>query len=94
MNITTIFNTEKEIYLLILYVGVSFFYYVFCEYLFGQSVGKNITNTFVVFRGNRFVGSVVRAFGRKIPFEPFSFFFAKPAGRWHDKLSDSRIVKE
>lgn len=82
----------EEIYLLAVYACTSILYYMYTEFLFAQSIGKLATNTFVDFHGNRLTGSIIRAFTRKIPLEPISFFMKEPMSRWHDKLSKSQLV--
>ena len=75
------------------YGVTSILYFVYCEFLFGQSIGKTVTNTHVYFHGNRLAWASIRTLARKIPLEPLSFFLKGSAARWHDKLSKSHLTK-
>lgn len=79
-----------------LMLAAGFFgYYVFMETKFQKTIGKFITKTKVVNKnGTRpEVGDIVRrTFCRLIPFDRVSFLFT-PNG-FHDKLSDTTIIKD
>ena len=71
-------------------------YYTFCEALFGRTLGKLVTRTWVVrtYGGSpAFWQIVLRSLARLIPFEAFSFFGREPIG-WHDSLSETRVVRK
>ena len=75
---------------------ISYFgYYLICESIWQQTLGKVITKTKVVDRnGNKpdFLRILGRSFARYIPFEPFSYLFnGYPVG-WHDSLSKTLVV--
>ena len=71
-------------------------YYAFCEALFGRTLGKLVTRTWVVDASGgkpTFWQILGRSAARSIPFEPFSFFGREPTG-WHDRLSETRVVRK
>jgi len=71
-------------------------YYGLCELIFGRTLGKLVTRTWVVDEaGGRptFWQILGRSAARSIPFEPFSFFGREPIG-WHDRLSETRVVRK
>ena len=70
-------------------------YYTIMEASTGRSIGKYITKTKVVNeKGEKpSLGTAfVRSLCRFIPFEAFSFLGSDSYG-WHDKFSDTRVVK-
>jgi uncharacterized RDD family membrane protein YckC len=70
-------------------------YYILMEWLFQRTIAKFLTGTIVVNQdGQRPTLKQVlgRSFARFIPFEPFSFFGAKPIG-WHDSLSKTLVIR-
>jgi len=70
-------------------------YYLFCEGVFGRTVGKLVTRTRVVTvsgENPRFLQIVGRTLARFIPFEAFSFFGPLAVG-WHDSLSGTRVIR-
>ena len=59
----------------------------------GRSLGKLITGTKAIRWDNQPFGwgdAFGRAFSRMVPFEPFSALWGSP---WHDKWTDTRVVK-
>jgi len=73
--------------------GFFMIYYIFCESLFGRTLGKLITGTKVIdLEGKRpsFLTIMGRSFARIVPFEPLSFFGS--SGGWHDRWSETRVV--
>lgn len=73
-----------------------FSYYVFCEGLWGRTLGKLITGTVVVDdRGGKpSFGQVLgRSAARFIPFEAFSVLFAENSRGWHDSLAKTHVVQ-
>ena len=72
-------------------------YYIPQEALSGKTLAKLITGTRVV----SVVGTrptwkqiVGRTFSRMIPFEPFSFLRGGNPVGWHDRLSNTRVIKD
>lgn len=62
----------------------------------GKTVGKMVTKTKVVTQDGEepeVVDILARTFIRLVPFEPFSFWGAKPNG-WHDRWSKTMVVEE
>lgn len=72
-------------------------YYGFCETVWGRTIGKVLTKTKVVNKSGvkpSFSQIIKRTISRIVPFEPFSFLgSANPALGWHDKWSDTFVVK-
>ena len=71
-------------------------YYIAMEGIFGRTVGKYLTNSFVVDEdGDKpsFVKIIIRSLCRLIPLEALSFLVSDAVG-WHDKLSKTRVVVE
>jgi uncharacterized RDD family membrane protein YckC len=71
-------------------------YYAFSEAVFGRTLGKLVTGTWVVNDAGgkpTFAQILGRSAARSIPFEPFSFFGTEPGG-WHDRLSGTRVVRK
>lgn len=71
-----------------------FTYYIILEYKYGQTIGKRITKTKVEFpkNSNRFNVILIRTISRLIPLEPFSVLNSN-VKMWHDKLSNTNLVK-
>lgn len=70
-------------------------YYVVMEYYFQVTIGKLITGTVVVnMQGNKpEINAILgRSISRIVPFEPFSFLGSSAIG-WHDKWSNTRVIK-
>jgi uncharacterized RDD family membrane protein YckC len=70
-------------------------YYAISEGLFGRTLGKLVTRTWVVDASGgkpTFAQILGRSAARCIPFEPFSFLAGEPIG-WHDTLSGTRVVR-
>ena len=80
----------------ILYSIFSFFiYYVFCEYLFGRTLGKLFTKSVVVAeKGEKpSLGKIIlRSLIRNVPFEPLSVLSAT-SKMWHDTWTNTVVVK-
>jgi len=60
----------------------------------GRTIGKLITGTYAVKNDGQpldFGTALKRSFSRIVPFEPFSGFGAAP---WHDKWTDTTVVKK
>jgi len=71
-------------------------YYAISEALFGRTLGKLVTRTWVVNESGgkpTFAQILGRSAARCLPFEPFSFFGREPVG-WHDTLSGTRVVRK
>ena len=71
-------------------------YYAVSEGLFGRTLGKLVTRTWVVDESGgkpSFAQIFGRSAARCIPFEPFSFFGGEPTG-WHDTMSGTRVVRK
>jgi uncharacterized RDD family membrane protein YckC len=71
-------------------------YYIFFEGIFGQSLGKMITGTFVVTEDGEkpnLERIMTRTLCRFIPFDTFSFLGANAIG-WHDSISKTMVVKK
>lgn len=72
-------------------------YYAISEALFGRTLGKLVTRTWVVseYDGGKptFAQILGRSAARSVPFEPFSFFGSEPTG-WHDQWSGTRVVRK
>jgi len=78
----------------VMYIIGSFIYYPFFETWFGTSPGKSLTGTRVTDEfGNKpsFANILGRTLCRFVPFDAISFLGA--AG-WHDKWSDTYVLKE
>lgn len=91
-------NTKSPIQMLLGYFLFLFCYigyYVFMETKYQKTIVKFITNTKVVNKNGTKpkVGDVLRrTFCRLIPFDRISFLFT--ANGFHDRLSDTTIIKE
>ncbi|UKJ06266.1 RDD family protein [Solitalea lacus] len=75
--------------------AVTLLYYLVCESVFGQTVGKFVTRTHVVDDyGNKpgFLRILARTLCRAIPLEALSFLFT-PIG-WHDSISKTYVVRK
>lgn len=72
------------------------FYFTFSEFVFGQTIGKVLTNSFVGnAKGGRasFGQTIGRTFARWIPFEQFSFLGTEASG-WHDSITGTNVFYE
>lgn len=61
-------------------------YYLFCETLYGRTLGKIWTDTVLIRTKNFFYRITIRTLSRMIPFEQLSFLSKKHPG-WHDRFS-------
>lgn len=69
-------------------------YYPFYEIIFNATPAKLLTESRVVTSGGQKPAPstiIARTVARFIPFEPFSFF---GEGRWHDSVTNTRVVNE
>jgi uncharacterized RDD family membrane protein YckC len=77
-------------------VGLLGYHFIF-EATLGRTPGKFLTGTRVVSsNGARAsIGQILgRTLARFVPFEPLSFLFGgNPPSGWHDKWSNTRVVK-
>jgi uncharacterized RDD family membrane protein YckC len=74
---------------------VFFIYYACMEAMFGRTIGKLITGTYVVDKHGRqpsLYTIAMRTLSRFVPFEAFSFL-ADSRG-WHDRWTDSWVVQK
>lgn len=88
-------NDDGPWFAYLLFLIGYFSYYVFCESVFGRTVGKLITNTKVVDQNGNLpsTGTIfMRTLVRLVPFEAFSFFGDSERG-WHDRWSNTYVVK-
>jgi uncharacterized RDD family membrane protein YckC len=72
-------------------------YYIPQEALSGKTLAKLVTGTRVVsVDGTRptLAQIVGRTFSRLIPFAPFSFLRGRNPVGWHDRLSNTRVIKD
>ncbi|NEV95052.1 RDD family protein [Psychroflexus sp. YR1-1] len=71
-----------------------FVYYMVLEYKRGQTIGKMVTKTKVEYpdKTNKLNLCFVRTISRLIPLEPFSVL-SPNVKMWHDKLSNTNLVK-
>lgn len=71
--------------------------YAVCEHLWQKSPGKFLTKTVVI---NEYADKpdfktlLLRSFARIVPFEPFSCWGDTYSRGWHDKWSNTWVVKE
>jgi uncharacterized RDD family membrane protein YckC len=72
-------------------------YHFLFEVTLGRTPGKFVTGTRVVSAngGRASTGQILgRTLARYVPLEPFSFLFGgNPPSGWHDKWSNTRVVK-
>jgi uncharacterized RDD family membrane protein YckC len=77
-------------------IGLLGYHFLF-EVTLGRTPGKFLTGTRVVSAdgGRATAGQILgRTLARYVPFEPFSFLFGgNPPSGWHDKWSNTRVVK-
>ena len=73
------------------------FMYLICEYYWQQTPGKFLTQTVVI---NEYAEKpdlrqiALRSLLRLVPFEPFSCFGDNYSHGWHDRWSDTFVVKK
>ena len=94
-----VFSDEGEVtsslflnlFVLVIYI----LYFMLLEGLFkGKTLGKLVTGTRAVREDGSFItmgDACKRALSRLVPFEPFSALSDRP---WHDKWTDTVVVKE
>lgn len=75
-----------------IFLSYSFLYYSLFELLYRQTLSKLFTKTYVLNNKSLIISILLRTASRHIPLEPFSFFFRKK-GRWHDRISDTELIK-
>jgi uncharacterized RDD family membrane protein YckC len=71
-------------------------YYTITESVLGTTPGKRITKTKVVQNNGEkltFPTAVIRSFCRIIPFEPISILFSANNLMWHDKISNTQVIR-
>lgn len=69
-------------------------YYTFMESVFGRTIGKFITGTYVVTKAGKTpsTGTIfLRSLSRLVPFEAFSFLGDGARG-WHDSWTDTWVI--
>ncbi|HEX7902425.1 MAG TPA: RDD family protein [Chitinophagaceae bacterium] len=71
-----------------------FIYYTICEAAFkGYTLGKLISGTKAIREDGEpltFKDAILRSLSRLVPFEPFSALGGRP---WHDKWTNTRVIK-
>lgn len=72
-------------------------YSLLLEFKWGKTIGKIVTMTKVIYVPSSntpyFAVCIRRSLSRLIPFDPLSYLFSlKPAG-WHDRISNTRVVR-
>lgn len=75
-------------------VVIFFLYYSLLEHFFHTTFGKTMTNTTVIHVNGQYASFstiLLRSICRFIPFDAFSFLFAKG---WHDSISHTVVVDE
>lgn len=71
-------------------------YYIVFESILGTTPGKLVTKTKVIQKNATsisFLTVLIRSASRLIPFEPISILFSTNKLSWHDKLSNSQVIK-
>ena len=79
----------------VLYLLLYFTYYFVLEVSTGRTFAKFITKTKVVsneLKPPGFRAIIIRTLCRSLPFEPFSFLSEDGLG-WHDKISNTAVIK-
>jgi uncharacterized RDD family membrane protein YckC len=77
-----------------IYVTCIFLYYLLCESVWNQTLGKKITKTKVVNLNNlkpNFMQIIIRSLSRLIPFYPITFLGMSSRGL-HDIFSKTKVV--
>jgi|ETNmetMinimDraft_8_1059916.scaffolds.fasta_scaffold43059_2 uncharacterized RDD family membrane protein YckC len=74
------------------------FYFLLLEFKYGKTIGKVITMTKVIYvptgKVPDFTTCLGRSISRMIPLDWASYFFSfKPAG-WHDRISNTRVIRD
>lgn len=74
-----------------------FIYSLLLEFIWGKTIGKFIMMTKVITLSSgdkpEFIICFGRSLSRLIPLDPLSYLFSlKPAG-WHDKISNTRVIR-
>ncbi len=94
--LTPLLTGTNENILAYFILAVSFFsYYIFMESTYQKTIGKIITKTKVITTDGKKPNTadiVRRTICRLIPFDRVSYFFS--SNGFHDKLSDTSVVKE
>jgi uncharacterized RDD family membrane protein YckC len=91
--ISSINGAGSLLILELFYLFTNFLYYFFMESVSGKTIGKLITGTKVVTQDSNKPTTkqiALRSLSRLVPFEPFSFF---SESGWHDRWSDTIVVK-
>jgi uncharacterized RDD family membrane protein YckC len=89
-----VLSPQSSVFLGVIY-SLQFFYYFTCEYFFGRTVAKILTNCYVATEYNEkptFLAILIRTLCRYIPFEYFSFLGTGVG--WHDKISKTYVVRK
>lgn len=84
---------EESWFTWFLYLFIGMFYFTLFEATTGRTLGKIITGTKVVDEGGNKIGintALVRSISRFVPFDSLSFL---GENGWHDKWSNTRVVK-
>ena len=86
------FSMETAL-LLLAVVGSYFLYFFLTESLFRQTPGQAIMNSCVAGINRKMSPNkaLLRSLGRLIPFDRYSFLWD---GNWHDKVSDTTVVRK
>lgn len=89
-----IYNIEVEISIII-FISFYFLYYIIPELIWGQTIGKLITNTIVVTNEGRkpdLLTILIRTFARIIPLDHVFMFWSE--NTLHDKLANTQVVNK
>lgn len=77
-------------------ISLYIIYYLFFELIFKSTPGKFITKTKVVNEENKVPSGsaiLIRSLVRIIPLEPISIFFYSDKQCWHDRFSNTKIIR-
>ncbi len=75
-------------------IAIYYFYYLLCEFMFGQTIGKYFTHTKVVDLNGRppsFWNVLIRTLLRMVPFDFISYLVYSQG--IHDKFSKTKLIK-
>ncbi|MCK3686387.1 RDD family protein [Maribellus sp. YY47] len=91
--IVAIRDTTEQQYVRYISAGIYFFYYFIFEYFSGQTPGKMITKTQIVYNNQEFkiLKLFTRTIIRFIPIDILSYLFFKRG--LHDWISNTKLIK-
>ena len=89
-------STEQMLYIMLVFIVLSFFYYTFSDFFFGKTLGKKIMQLQIngfeqKSKTKLFKQVIIRNLFRFVPFDQISILFYEDYRMWHDMVSKTTV---